>query len=200
MKKRNFNDGGTLVMTPPATANWINIFKSSFHKDDPKKVLKFSIELLFDKDAKNVEDSKSLKPLVEAWEVAKKKEWGDNVPRKCRSPFRDGDNEEDFEGDHYKGKWVVKFSTNDNPKFPAPTVYKKLPGEEQGYLKDPKELYSGCKVRVTGTAGAYTTGQNGVKFYLENVCKVAEGEPIEGVAQSHDARDDFGDIEETDEF
>jgi hypothetical protein len=197
MKKRKFNDGGTLVMTPPATANWIHIFESDRYEDGP---LMFSIELLFDKDSKKVEDSKTLANLVKAFEVAKQAKWGKNQPRKCRSPFRDGDDEEDYADDHYRGKWVVKFSTNDNPKFPAPTVYKKLPGEEQGYLKDPRDLYAGCKVRVTGTAGAYSNKQNGVKFYLENVCKVAEGEPIEGVAQSHDARDDFGDIEETDEF
>jgi hypothetical protein len=59
---------------------------------------------------------------------------------------------------------------------------------------DKADLYSGCYLRATVTAYAYTHGGNkGVSFSLQNLQKVRDGEPLSMSANK--AENDFGKLE-----
>ena len=61
---------------------------------------------------------------------------------------------------------------------------------------DKSELYSGCYGRVSIMPAAYNVdGNKGIKFYLNNVQKLAEGEPLGGAGASN-ASDDFTAVED----
>lgn len=163
------------VRTPAATACFVHVFEprlSLTPGDEPK----YSITLVFPKSA-------DLNPLKAAAKAAVEKRWGNKPPTGLRSPFRDGD--ADRAGD---------------PTF-ADTIFinantKNRPGvvdQKRNLITDPMDFYSGCKCRATLYALAYdVNGNKGVKFCLNNLQKLSDGERLSG---RRPAAADFDDAE-----
>lgn len=139
----------------------------------------YSIQMIFDKSA----DLTALKKMAQ---LAAKEKWGDNLPAKLRSPFRNGDEYND---------------TADNPrqelegKIFVNCKSKQRPGLVDGSLNaiiDQNEFYGGCYARATVRPYAYDQkGNRGVAFGLLNIQKLRDGEPFSGKLK---AEDDFSPI------
>jgi len=106
------------------------------------------------------------------------------VPNGLRSPIKDGDlSEYGMEGCFY-----MALTAKEDRK---PDV---VDASLQAVI-DPKELYSGALYRasIRPYAWSHQVGGKGVSFGLDNVMKVADGDPLDGRTK---ATDDFADFAE----
>lgn len=154
----------SIKLTTPATGlrgafvNLVEPRANANGQGDPK----YNINLLIPKDhpyVKVVRDSIA-KALTE--------KFGDKLPKKWRSPLKDGD-EVDYEG--FAGHWYFNATTTTKPQ---------CVDSQMGFLVGKEELYSGADYRITANAAAYDhpTGGKGVGIYLNNVQKIRDGEPF----------------------
>ena len=127
---------------------------------------KYSVTMLFSKDA----DLTKLKAAVRAAAVDK---WGADQaqwPKGMRNPFRD-QGEKEYEG--YEKGLIFIVATS-----------KQRPGLVDAKLQDiieEKDFYPGCYARASVRAFAYDqAGNRGVAFGLQNIQKLADGEPLGG--------------------
>lgn len=122
---------------------------------------------------------------------AKIEKWGDDEskwPKRCRSPFRDGDEKEGAEESGYAG---MIYCTLSNKKPPG------LVDQRRRKIEDEAALYAGCWVRAEVIAFAYDQkGNKGVSLSLQNIQKVRDDEPFGG---KRDAADVFSDIESSED-
>jgi hypothetical protein len=105
-----------------------------------------------------------------------------------KTPLRDGDTERDTDKyPEYKGHYFINANTYNKPS---------VVDAKMNDIIDKSELYSGCFGRVSIMPAAYNVdGNKGIKFYLNNVQKLAEGEPLGGAGASN-ASDDFTAVED----
>lgn len=127
--------------------------------------------------------------IAQAIEDAKATTWKGFVPPNVSIPIHDGDgvrpSGEPF-GPECKGCWVFTASTNADPSRPGPQV---VDAQIQPIL-NASEVYSGMYGRVSFAVKAYdVAGKKGIAFYLGNVQKLADGEPL---TSSYSAASDFG--------
>lgn len=170
------------IITPEFRVSFPMVFspKKGEYEDSKTAFERYELTMLFDAGA----DLSTLKAAAKAAAVEK---WGDNMPKKLRTPFLDA-GEMDYDG-YEEGMTFVRLSSNQKPGVVDKNVQPIL---------DKSEFYAGCYARASVTATAYEskdpkTGavQNrGVKFYLGNVQKVRDGEPF-GKGHSN-PEDDFG--------
>jgi len=161
------------VLTVKARASFVKVFPGQEETND-KGEKKFSLTLLFPKDV-------DLSALKAAAAAARKEKWGDNPPKGLKSPFRDGD-EKEYDG--YAGCIFVSARSKDQPG---------VIDADKSAITDPKRFYSGCYCRATLVAFAYDTGTNkGVSFALNNVQKLADGEPFSARTSAEDDFDAVG--------
>lgn len=170
----------TRLKTPKFRACFVTVFEPRGMDDDPDGKKSYSVTMLFDKNT-------DLGPLKRAVEAAIQKKWGNKRPANLRLPFRDaGEKAGEYEG-FKKGMTFVTARTYDKPQ---------VVDQDVNPITDRKEFYSGCYAWATVVAGAYEArGNKGVAFYLNNVQKVADGEPLGGFSRAEDdfkpvARDD----------
>jgi hypothetical protein len=127
---------------------------------------KYSLTMLFPKDA-------DLSKLKAAATAAATEKWGldqTKWPKGLRNPFRD-QSEKEFEG-YEKGCIFITATSKQRPGL----VDAKL----QDIIEE-KDFYPGCYARASVRAFAYDqTGNRGVSFGLQNVQKLADGEPLGG--------------------
>lgn len=175
----------TLGHEEAGRASFPHIFKAQ-EKDDGGE--SYTVSLLFDKD------SPALPKLKKLASAAKQAEYGDNVPGKLVSPFRDGDEkyEDDPEKYHmYQGKTYVTFSSQYKPK-----VYDLDTSEIMAVNMD--SFYPGCHAVVH--CNAYTwvykhpqSGKimkRGIGFGFDAIQKVKDDERFGGgggVSSAEDA-------------
>lgn len=177
MSERSKADWAKLktVKTPKFRVSFPHVFEPhAFEKNEPK----YSMVMLFPKDT----DIKSLKIACNA---AAAQKWGNDStkwPKNLRLPFRDGNEKTDLQG--YEGNIFVSASSKNKPGL----VDQKL----QPILAE-NDFYAGCYARAELQAFAYdTNGNKGVSFALQNVQKLAEGEPFSGKKKAEDTfNDDF---------
>lgn len=171
----------TRVKTPKFRAAFVTLFEPRGMDDDPDGKKSYSVTMLFDKNA----DLSEMKKAVEA---AIQKKWGNKRPANLRLPFRDaGEKAGEYEG-FKKGMTFVTARTYDKPQ---------VVDQDVNPITDRKELYSGCYAWATVVAGAYEArGNKGVAFYLNNVQKLADGEPLGGTSR---AEDDFKPVDSDDD-
>ena len=158
------------VVTPLGRLSYANIFKpNAINEGD---VPKYSCELIFDKD----EDIAALRAAAN---LAAEEKFGiGKVPKKLRSPFRDG---EDRDQPAYEGKIFIGARSKDRPGV--------IVGPNRDECIDESEVYSGCYCRISVTAFAYDfQGNKGVSFALNHVWKVKDGESF---GSRIDAADEF---------
>ncbi len=166
----------TKVTTPKFRASFVTVFEPKSYKGGNPK---YSIVMLFDK--KNVKGLKDLQQLVKSTAMEK---WGE-IPTEVLKidseycPFKDGDSDKKSGYDGYEGAFFATASslyapavvdTGDPSKGISPQV-----------ILDPKELYSGCYARASVIAfGWESKGCRGISFGLQNIQKLADGEPFSG--------------------
>jgi hypothetical protein len=166
------------ILTPNGRVSYPNLFKAKAGMDGGEE--KYSIQLLFPKSA----DLSALKKAAHEAAVAK---WGADKTKwpKMRSPFKDGN---DKGGADYKDMVYI----DANSKFKPAVVDKDV-----NDIIDASEIYPGCYARATVVAATYdVTGNRGVKFWLQAVQKVKDGERLGG---TRDLKSDFTKVEELDE-
>lgn len=153
------------VMTPKFRASFANVFRPGKAMEEGQEP-KYGVMMLFDKGA----DLSALKAaaqqaVVDKWGADKAK-W----PKNLRTPFRD---QADKEGDAYVAGAI--FVTATSKQKPGLVDQRNQP------IIDESEFYSGCYARATVRAFAYDkAGNRGVAFGLQNVQKLADGEPLGG--------------------
>lgn len=151
--------------------------------EDDNGVLKYSCAILIPKtDTETYE--KLIKAEAEAASEGKKSKWGGKGSTKP-SVIKDGD----LTADDYPeraGNWMMGISSPRRPGVVGPDLQD---------IIDPDEIYAGCWVRVSLNSFPYDyKGNRGVGFGLNNVQKVADGDPLGGVTA---AKDDFSAIEDS---
>ena len=174
------------VMTPNFRASYPKLFKAEVNKLSGKQ--EYSVVALFKKG----EDLSALKKAAEACIIEKlgadKSKW----PKNLRSPFRDqADKMKDGEmpEGHEEGAIFMNLKTQQKPGVVDQNVQPML---------DESELYAGCVCRATVRPYYYDqAGNRGVAFGLQNVQKVADGEPLGGSRASATA--EFAPVEGVEE-
>lgn len=171
-------------------------YVSLFEKD---KFGKYSLTIIIDK-----EDSTTISAvkvaMAEAIKEGKESVWKGKAPKKLELPLKDGDTEGDG-APELKGKYFIRLNAHRKVGLVGtmrdPETKKLIP------IEDPNDFYSGCYCRVTMTCRAYNHEDisKGITFYLGNVQKIKDGEPLAG-GRSADADfdDDFAVNESDDDF
>jgi hypothetical protein len=171
----------TRVVTGVVRISFPHLFEPWSGKDDQDK--KYSCMILVPKD-----DEATVNKILEAQQAAleegKQKVFKGKIPKNWKNTFRDGDDEKDTEEyPEYAGHYFMSISSNKKPGV----VDRALNG-----IDDPEEVYSGCYVRVSMDAYAYSNQSTGVTFGLGNVMKWRDGERLSGGGRK--AEEDFADI------
>ena len=172
-------NNATKVVTGRVRLSYINVFepRASMPGQEPK----YSVCLLIPKS--DTATVGKINAAIEAAKQAGAATWGGKVPPGVKSPLRDGDAER--EGAEYKGHWFINANSKQKPGVVDQAV---------NPIMDQSESYSGCYGRVSLNFYAYSmNGNKGVGAGLQNVQKVAEGEPLSGRSR---AEDDFTAVEE----
>jgi hypothetical protein len=167
----------TKVVTGKVRLSYVHIFEP--YAFDNSQEEQYSLCILIPKS-----DKATINKINAAIEAAKQdglKKWGGRIPAKLWNPLRDGDEEHP-----------------EDPAF-ADCMYlnaksKHKPGVVDANLNqiiDKTEVYSGCYGRVSVVFYPFSaSGNNGVGCGLQNVQKLADGEPLGGRSN---AEDDFND-------
>jgi len=170
----------TKVITGKVRFSYLNVFKpASVNGSDPK----YSVALLIPKsDTATLAKIKAA--INAAYEEGKDQLKGVTLA-KLKTPLRDGD-EERPDDEAYAGHYFINANSNKKPQV----VDKNL--EE---IIDQADLYSGCYGRASVNFYAFNTnGNKGVAAGLNNLQKLADGEPLAGGASAkEDFSDDFDD-------
>jgi len=179
------------VITPKFRASYANVFvpvgatnddgSPKLDKKTGKQVMEYSVQALFPANA-------DLSALKAAAKAAATEKWGADVPKNLRSPFRtekqDGSTPDAME----EGGSFMNFKTTQKPGL--------VDGSNQDII-DSTEFYSGCWARASVRAFAYggpgTKFSPGIAFGLQNIQKLADGEPLGGVRVK--AQDEFEAVE-----
>lgn len=179
-----------LITTPKFRVSYSKVWDP---KPNDNGDLVYGLTMIFEPDA----NLKKMKRIVKECRIAK---FGDAIPRKFQDPFKDGtqyylDNEK--KNPEYKGKIVVNANSY-NQAVGVCKIDKKYTDKDDPrrypIIKDKSEFYSGCFAVASVVAFAYDKkGKKGVSFGLQNVIKIANGEPL---GRSSNPVDDFGMLED----
>lgn len=164
----------TKLVTPEFRGSFVNVLKArAYGEGEPK----FSTVIGLPKD------DAFWKKMDKAIEDACLEKWGE-VPKKLKTFFKDGDEEEEKYG--WEG---LKLFTASNKSRPGVVV------REDGELREPiseDEIYSGAYYRASVRPYAYEYQKSkGVAISLDNIMKVKEGEKF---TSRTSANEDFSDF------
>lgn len=147
---------------------------------------KYSVSLIIPKS-----DTKTIAEIKSAIEQAKKdgaQKFGGKIPANLKLPLRDGDIDRP-DDEAYANSYFVNANSTTKPGVVDKDVKPIL---------DQSELYSGCYGRASVVFYAFNqNGNKGIACGLQNLQKLADGEPLGGKAK---AEDDFGAFESDDDF
>jgi hypothetical protein len=171
----------TKVITGKVRFSYLNAFqpRAIAEGQDPK----YSVCLLIPKT-----DKQTVTAIRNAMEVARQnsgKLFGGKIPPQLKSPLHDGDgpmpNGGEY-GEECKGHYVLNASSKMKPGIVDATLQP---------IIEPTEFYSGCYGRASINFFAYNqAGNRGIGCGLNNLQKLADGEPLGGRTRPED---DFGD-------
>jgi len=173
------------VLTPNFRASYPKVFKAELNSLSGKQ--EYSVVALFKKG----EDLSPLKKAAEALLVEKlgadKAKW----PKNLRIPFRDqADKMKDGQlpAGHEEGAIFMNLKSQQKPGVVNQNVEA---------IIDETEFYAGCVCRATVRAYYYDQkGNRGIAFGLQNLQKVADGEPLGASRVS--ATNEFAPVETAD--
>ncbi len=178
----------SVIYTPKFRVSFNDMFQATQINGEGKA--KYRLTMIFNlaEIAKDPEEQKKWDNLLAGIDEALKKKFS-SIPAEYRKPFIDGDtctNKETsaiYEG--YEGMVIVRTATDMQPG---------LVNEAREPIISESDFPSGCYAHATVSPFAWShkmTGK-GVSIGLNNVQKLAEGEPIGGRTR---AEDDFKPIE-----
>lgn len=180
-------------LTPRFRAAFANVYQAK--AINPGDAPVFSMVLLFDKEAQNSEEYKTMKATAQ---TAAKQMWPNGLPANFHNPFQDPvkAGKTNLAG-YDEGVVFVNTKTKDRPGIIN------LQGRE---LIDKNEFASGDYARATITFSPYEyMGKTGLTVYLNNIQMLEQGERFSGRASATDdfsvdtsfeANDDFGSNED----
>lgn len=183
------------LITPEVMlGHWPKLFEKGL--PDDKGVSYYETDLLISPEAQKTAEFARLKA---AMAEAAKAEWKGNLPSNLKSAFRpagekrkQADGTQYYPDDQFAGWLLMRVKTKNQPGI--------VNGAKQP-ITDDAEVYGGAWVRCSVNPNAYSVkGNNGVSFWLNNVQKLRDGEPLSGGARSR-AEDDFtpvGDVASSD--
>lgn len=159
---------------------------------DDKGTSYYETDLLFSPEAQKTAEYIRIK---EAMKQAAMDEWKGKPPSNLRSAFRPAgekrrqkDQSQYYPDDQFAGWELVRVKTKNQPGVVASFAG---PDGRPAKITDESEIYGGCIVRCTINPNAYSvSGNNGVSFWLNNVQKMRDGDPLSGGSRSR-AEDDF---------
>ena len=159
-------NNSTKVITGKVRFSYANVWApKSINGGDEK----YSVSLIIPKS-----DKKTIADVQAAIELAKKEgasKFGGKVPASLKLPRRDGDVDRPDE-EAYKGCYFVNANSKDRPGIVDKSVKPIL---------DQTELYSGCYGRASISFYAFNqNGNKGIACGLQNLQKLADGEPLGG--------------------
>lgn len=172
----------TRVVTDKVRLSYVHLFQPYTYQQgqDPK----YSCTVLVPKT-----DTATKARIDAAIEAAKQEgassKWGGQIPPVVPVPVYDGDGVRPSDGqpfgDECKGHWVFTASSKQTPQVVDQAI---------NPIIDQSEVYSGMYARVSVNFFAYnSTGKKGIGCGLNNVQKIADGEPLGGRTT---AAEDFG--------
>ena len=147
---------------------------------DEKSEPKYSVSIIIPKSDKATLDR--INKAIEAAKVAGKAKLADKtgkIPTNIKVPLRDGDTDRP-DDEAYADSFFINASSN------------RRPGVVDAQLNEiitPEDFYSGCYGRASINFYAFNAnGNKGIAAGLQNLQKLAEGEPLAGAS----AEQDFG--------
>jgi len=153
------------VITPQAVLSYPNLFVA---RENQQGKLIYSAELVFN-------STTDLAEMKAAASAAAREQWGSAVPKGIRNPF--DDRAEQFNYD--EGSIFVRTNSQSAPGI--------VQGPKRSICTDPDVFYPGCIVIAELTARAYDiSGSKGVKFFLNNIWKIRDGERLVKAANTAD--------------
>ena len=177
-----------MANTNPAHIVLHNVRLSYVHLDrpyasQPNQEPKYSATILVPKNPP--ENRAKIDAAIAAATQRGREKFGQAFPAQPKTSVHDGDGTRPSDGQPFgeecKGCWVFTASNKDQPSI--------VDGALQPILS-PTEIYSGIYANVGITFFPYNAPQNrGVGVALDNVQKIADGEPLGGERPS--AEDDF---------
>ncbi len=165
----------TKVTTPKFRVSFPAVFAPKSYKGGK---LTYSIVMLFDKKLVAEGKLNDLQNLIKASALDK---WGEVPPSVIEMdedtcPFNDGD-KKSYDG--YEGTYHVRAASMYKPAVVDTGDARK--GIEPQAILDEQEIYAGCYARASVTAFTWEAmGRKGVSFGLQNIQKLADGEPFSG--------------------
>jgi hypothetical protein len=196
MAKKKFE--GAKARTPTFRACFLNVFQPKAFKDDQgnEGKEKYSVQMLFDKEAVDLTDlKKKMKGVaVKAWGKDEKK-W----PKNFSWPFNDGDDMPEDMDDAQKEIYAGMVYCNADSIQP-PGIYGANP-KDSSDDPTPQDLFSGCYCQASlfmvpyqDIGGRGNKGRSGIKLYLQGIQLIEKGERLGSGA----SRDDFEAVENED--
>lgn len=172
------------IVTGRTRLSYVHVFEAyQFEDEEPK----YSTMLLVPKsDTKTMDKLRAAEKA--AAEEGKSTKYGGKMPKELASIIADGDEVSDDYPER-AGHWYMTVRSKTKPAVVDQNVQP---------IMDASEIYSGCYARVSLSAFPYKFGGKcGVSFGLNNVQKIADGEPLGGITR---AEDDFEAIEDDDDL
>lgn len=173
----------TKVVTGKVRFSYANIWqpRAIAEGQDPK----YSLCVLIPKS--DVDTLRKIKAATEAAKQAGMSLWGGKIPGNLKTPLRDGDVDRPDQPE-YQGHYFLNASSKQKPGIVDKNVQP---------IIDQSEVYSGCYGRVSINFFPFNqAGNKGVGCGLQNIQKLAEGEPLGGRSR---AEDDFEAVDDSGE-
>lgn len=173
---KKLND--TSVRIGEVRFSYANVFEPRVNDSGDAK---YSCAILIPKS--NTDAVKLVKDAIAAaMEKGKTTKWGGKIPKPCKSPLRDGDEERD--DPIYEGHYFINASASTKAK-PAVKV---LDGGILSDALDSEDFYSGCYGAAVLNFFAYdASGNKGVGAGLNVVLKTRDGEKLAGGMSADEA-------------
>lgn len=171
----------TKVITGKVRFSYANVWEpKSINGGDEK----YSVSLIIPKS-----DKETIAKINAAVEAAKKEgisKFGGKIPANLKLPLRDGDLDRP-DDEAYANSYFVNANSTTKPNIVDKNVQPIL---------DSTEFYSGCYGRASIVFYAFNSnGNKGIACGLQNLQKLADGEPLGGRSR---AENDFGVTEDDD--
>jgi hypothetical protein len=174
------------LLSPVGIATFVHLWEPHAFKataNRPAKDPAYSVLLVFDAKTAKSPEMRALKvACIEAAEAKFGADARDKIKKgKIAMPWRDASDYEEY-GEPFTedGAVMINFKSNT-----APGIVNKRAQS----IMDRKEIYSGCKLRVSFGVWPYDTdGSKGVTLLLNNVQKAGDGPKLAGRA---DAEEEF---------
>lgn len=181
----------TKVKIGKARASFVNVFHAkALEGAEPK----YSISLIIPKENKALV-AQIEQAIKNAFDYGKTTLGANAKLERIKTPLRDGD-EERSDDEAYKNAYFINASCKTKPGVSVFKGTKIVDGKKQNIIEaldDEDEMYSGCYVYASINFYAYNQkGNKGIAAGLNNVLKVADGEPLGGRIS---AEADFSDMD-----